>query len=89
MSLFFFGQLAAFVDIVPLGETSSTTRRRRVLSNEHRMSFPRCLSAIVLWLGRRQSLLDEILRMRKDGRKAFVFKVRFLFGAQSKALPKL
>lgn len=82
-------QCAAFLDVVPLREASTTTRRRRVLGDEHWMAFPRCLLAVVLWLGGRQSLRDEIPRVRDHRRQAFVVEIRFLFGAESETLTEL
>lgn len=87
--LFVGGKRSAFLDAVPLFETTTTTRCCRVLGDEHWMPFPRRLSSVVFRRSGCQSLADEIIGVREDRGKSFVFEIRFILGAKSEALPKL
>ena len=88
MRLFLVGERTASLYAMPLGETPSTARRRRVLCDEHWMSFEGRLLAIVPWRRWRQPLRNEIPGVSENSRKAFVLKIRFLFFAEAKALAK-
>jgi len=59
-----------------------------MLCDENRMPFPRRLLAVVLRLGRRESLCNEVVRVCDNGRQPFLLQIRFVFRAESKPLSK-
>jgi hypothetical protein len=62
-------------DSMPLGQTASTTRRRRMLCDENRVPAHWSLLTIVMRLCWSQSLGDETARVLNDLRGALVVEV--------------
>jgi len=88
MTLFIGSQRASALDAMPLGKAPSTTRRGRVLRDEHGMPAKWCLLAIVPWLGGREPLGDEGRGMLQHRRQTPGFEIFLLSRAEPKASPK-
>jgi len=88
VGLFVLSERATSLYPMPLRETTTTTSRRCVLRDEHRMPLERRLLAVVPWRSRCQSLSYEIPGVSENGGKTFFVQIRLLLLAESETLAK-
>ncbi|MNP70017.1 hypothetical protein D3C76_1661870 [compost metagenome] len=69
---------------MPLGQATTTTGRGGVLGDKHRMAAHGGLLAVIVRKRRSQPLIDKISCMAEDQRQAFGFKIKLVFGIQTK-----
>ena len=88
MRLFVLIERATSLYPMPLRETTTTTSRRCVLRDEHRVPLKRRLLPIIPWRGGCQPLRNEIPGVSENGGKTFFVQIRLLLLAESETLAK-